>query len=254
MQNTDTNMRVASHLARQNLTSMYEQIATTLREEALSGLYDPTGKLPSEADLCTRFSVSRITVRQALAKLTQEGTIQRKQGKGSYLAGKQIRHGLDSLRSFNDSLAMQGLQAEMRLLSKQLVSVPEHLQGKFGSKIKHCLLLQRLHLADGEPVALGNSYLPARVNELSWQEAEGQPNYALLKSIYGQSVARADIAIGAQLADTQLAQVLKVETGSALLVMTRTSSFANGDCCDQSTFLIRPERYEFVASCHFQAN
>lgn len=246
-------MSVATQLVRQNVTSLYEQIAVQLREEALSGAYEPSGKLPSEAELCARFKVSRITVRLALGKLADEGTVERKQGKGTYVSGKQVRHGLDALRSFHDSLVMQGLKPEMRLLSKEVVALPEHLRGRFGKKASHCVALRRLHLVDGEPIAVGNSYLPKQVELLSWEETQSQPNYTILKGLDGRGVARADIAIRAQSADAELARVLKVQSGSPLLVMTRTSALPNGDCCDYSTFYIRPERYEFVASCTFQA-
>jgi len=245
-------MTIQTQLIRKNVTSLYEQIAVQLRQEALGGAYGPTGKLPSEAELCERFAVSRVTVRLALAKLTEEGTVERKQGKGTYVAGKQVRHGLDALRSFHDSLVMQGLQPEMRLLSKEVVRLPEHLRERFGKHDRYCVLLERLHLVDGEPIAFGRSYLPREVETLGWEETERQPNYAILKSINGSGVARAEIAIRAQLADRDLARTLKVKTGTALLVMTRTSSYANDDCCDSSTFFIRPERYEFVASCAFQ--
>ncbi|MBJ7312206.1 GntR family transcriptional regulator [Rugamonas sp. CCM 8940] len=240
-------------LVRKNITSMYEQIAHQLRNEALGGLYEPSGKMPSEAQLGERFAVSRVTVRLALDQLAQEGTVQRKQGKGTYVAGKQVRHALDAVRSFHDSLLLQGLRPNMRLLTKELVPLPEHLRALFGADVDECLLLRRLHLVDGEPIALGSSYLPAQAAALSWAETECQPNYALLRRLDGQGVARADVAVGAQLAERQQARLLRVRSGSALLVMTRTSRFANGDCCDHSTFHIRPERYTFTASCSFQA-
>jgi GntR family transcriptional regulator len=245
-------MTATTPLVRKNVTSLYEQIAMQLREEALGGLYEPSGKLPSEAQLCERFAVSRITVRLALDRLTEEGVVERKQGKGTYVSGKQVRHNLDALRSFHDSLVMQGLKPEMRVLSKEVVPLPAHLRPLFGKKTSHCVLLERLHLADGEPIAIGISYLPKEVDELGREEIASRPNYALLKSLNGEGVARADVAIRAQLADRRLARLLKTKTGSAVLVMTRTSAFRNGECCDHSTFFIRPERYEFVASCRFQ--
>lgn len=242
----------ATPLLRHNVTSMYEQIATQLRAEALAGAYEPSGKLPSEAQLGARFAVSRVTVRLALDRLARDGTVERKQGKGTYVAGKQVRHALDALRSFHDSLAMQGLKPSMRLLARELVPLPEHLRGRFGPQVVECVFLQRLHLVDGAPIAIGDSYLPAQVARLDWEATERQPNYAILEQIDGHGVARADIAVGAQLADRRLARLLQVKTGSALLRMTRTSSCANGDCCDQTIFYIRPEHYEFVTSCSFQ--
>jgi len=242
----------ATPLLRHNATSMYEQIALQLRAEALGGVYEPTGKLPSEAQLGARFAVSRITVRLALEQLARDGTVERKQGKGTYVAGKQVRHALDALRSFHDALALQGLKPSMRLLARERMPLPEHLRGRFGPQVVECVFLRRVHLVDGAPIAIGDSYLPAEAARLGWEETERQPNYAILKLIDGHGVARADIAVGAQLADRRLARLLRVKTGSALLRMTRTSRLANGDCCDHSTFYIVPEHYEFVTSCTFR--
>lgn len=246
-------MHASDTLIRKNVTSMYEQIAAQLREEVLGGAFEPSGKLPSEAALVERFGVSRVTVRLALGRLEEENVVERKQGKGTYAAGKQVRHALDALRSFHDSLLMQGLKPRMQLLALDLVPVPEQLTARFGKKVKECTFLQRLHLVDDEPIAVGASYLPAPVAAMDWNEAERQPNYAILKSLDGRGVARADVAIGAQLADRELGKLLKVKTGSAVLVMTRISTSVGGACCDYSVFYIRPERYEFVASCSFAA-
>ena len=243
---------LANALDRKNITSLYQQIATRLREEAMNGAYGASGKLPSEAQLCARFGVSRITVRQALDRLEEEGTVERKQGKGTYVAGKRVRHGLDALRSFHDSLVLQGLTPEMRLLSLERAAVPEQLRDRFVDADGGCVLLRRLHLVDGKPIALGASHLPRTIEALDRELVARQPNYALLGAINGKGVAHADIAIRAEAAAGDIARILKVRTGSPLLVMTRTSAFANGACCDHSTFHICPDRYEFFASCTFQ--
>mgnify|MGYP002759981303 FL=1 len=66
-------------------------------------------------------------------------------------------------------------------------------------------------------------------------------------------MARADIAIRAREADKALAGHLGVKRGTALLVMERTSWFGDDQCCDRSTFYIRPERYAFVLSGVFKS-
>jgi GntR family transcriptional regulator len=168
------------------------------------------------------------------------------------VAGKRVRHGLDALRSFHDSLVLQGLKPEMRVLSLEPVDVPEHLRQRFVDADGGCVLLRRLHLVDGRPIALGASYLPRAIADLAPDVVARQPNYALLGAIDGNGVAHADIAIRAQAADRDVARILEIKSGSPLLVMTRTSSFPSGECCDFSTFQICPERYEFFASCTFR--
>lgn len=239
-------------LSRENATSLYEQIAARLLEEMEAGLYEPSGRLPSESDIGERFEVSRVTVRLALDKLVHEGAVVRKQGKGSYVAGRQVRHGLDTLRSFHESLKLQGLKATMQLLEKKVVLLPDDVRQRFAPAAKG-LFLRRLHLVDGEPVALGDSYLPYKLHTFSWSEVERQPAYSLLADRMGEAPARANIAIRAQAADERLAGALKVAVGEALLVMRRTSYFAAGACCDHTHFYVRPERYEFVMSNTFRA-
>jgi GntR family transcriptional regulator len=241
-------------LIRQNVASLYEQIASLLREEINNGLYEPSGKLPSEAELCKRFDVSRVTVRLALDKLTDEKAVERKQGKGTYATGKQLRHGLDHLRSFHDSLVMQGLHPTMKLLSRDVVAVPDKLRTLIGNKEKNCLLLQRLHVVDREPIALGRSYLPVEVESVSWEMTEQKPTYSILEELTGLPVARADLAIKVGAADRELAKTLGLKVGSPLLVMERMSYFPNGACCDYSIFFIRPERYEFVMKTSFASS
>ncbi|SCX92344.1 UTRA domain-containing protein [Pseudomonas sp. NFACC37-1] len=89
---------------------------------------------------------------------------------------------------------------------------------------------------------------------MAWAEVEHQPIYSILESITGLAVSRADLAIRAQEADKSLASALHVKRGAALLVMERTSYFADDRCCDRTTFFIRPERYAFVLSGVFKSN
>lgn len=241
------------HLIRENIASLYEQIASLLSEEIRRGSFEPSGKLPSEAALCLRFGVSRVTVRLALARLEADGAVERKQGKGTYAAGKQLRHGLDHLRSFHESLLRQGLRAEMRLLSREIVDAPGGAPTLMGDEQGRCLRLERLHLVDGEPLAVGRSYLPLPMAEMEWERMQRQPAYALLRELTGQDVARADLAIKVGQADAALAKALQVERGAPLLVMARSSYFADGVCCDRSQFYIRPERYEFSLKTSFAA-
>lgn len=240
-------------LQRENSASLQQQIVALLREEIERGSYEPTGRLPSEAALCARFGVSRVTVRLALAKLSGEGSVERKQGKGTYAAGKRVRHGLDQLRSFHESLLMQGFDASMRLLARAVVAAPERVRALAleGAQDGRCLLLERLHLVDGAPIALGRNYLPPALDVLASERIAQQPAYAILAELTGMPVVRAEITIEVGLAEADVAAALGVAAGSALLVMERASYFTDDRCCDCSVFYIRPERYAFVVKTAF---
>jgi GntR family transcriptional regulator len=239
-------------IVRDNATALYRQIAARLRDEIGSGLFEPSGRLPSEAEIGARFTVSRVTVRLALEELAKSGMIERRKGKGTYVAGKEVRHELDTLRSFHESLVMQGLNAGMRILTLEPMKTPDAIAALLGPGWETCLLLERLHLVDNEPIALGRSFLPTTLATLSREEMERQPTYAIVSALAGLDVERANVTIGAQSADAHLRSILKVAEGAALLVMERTSWFTDNSPAERSTFYVRPERYRFVMNSVFR--
>jgi len=85
-------------------------------------------------------------------------------------------------------------------------------------------------------------------SDLSWQEIEQQPTWALLENSAGQSIIRTDVRIRLHFADKALAAQLKVSKGAPLFQLERTSWFSDQRCAEHSVFYIRPERYEFTWS------
>ncbi|MBY6263764.1 GntR family transcriptional regulator [Azospirillum sp. 412522] len=232
-------------LVRDNATALYRQIADQLRDEIAARLFEPSGRLPTENEIGARFGVSRVTVRLALDRLETDGLIERRKGKGTFTAGKRVQHPLDRLRSFHESLRMQGLDAAMRPLSARMVASPPDLCGDFGPR---CLEVCRLHLVDGEPVALGRSLLPPVVEPVDWEAAGHKPIYGILQDVVGKPVGGADIEVKAAAADAEVAAALGLPAGAPVLVMDRRSVFVGGGCADRSVFHIRSERYSFILS------
>ncbi|WP_042703771.1 GntR family transcriptional regulator [Azospirillum sp. B506] len=232
-------------VVRDNATALYRQIADRLRDEIAARLFEPSGRLPTENEIGVRFGVSRVTVRLALDRLEAEGLIERRKGKGTFTAGKRVQHPLDRLRSFHESLRLQGLDATMRPLSARLVPTPLELREDFGPT---CLEVCRLHLVDGEPVALGRSLLPPALELVDWQAAGHRPIYGILQDIVGKPVGGADIEVKAAAAEAEVAAALGLPAGTPVLVMQRRSVFVGGGCADRSVFDIRSERYSFILS------
>src|SRR6188508_2533234 len=89
----------------------YAQLQEILAEQIRQGTWPPGHLLPSEAELCARFGVSRTVVRQALSELVHEGLIVREQGKGSFVAQPKISEGLvQRLTGFYEDMAQRGFK------------------------------------------------------------------------------------------------------------------------------------------------
>ena len=90
---------------------MYIQLANLISDAIYQGEYRPGDKLPSENMLCRAYSVSRITVRQALNFLIQQGLVFSVHGKGTFVKIPAISHELNKIVSFSRVLQLKGLKA-----------------------------------------------------------------------------------------------------------------------------------------------
>jgi GntR family transcriptional regulator len=239
-------------LVRDDVTSLYEQIATTLQQEIERGAYEPTGKLPSEAELSERFAVSRVTVRLALAKLTDAHVVERKQGKGTFATQRRLQHRLDVLRGFYESIATQGGRARMELRRIEECDVPPGLRATFGD-VAHCMYLERLHLVDDTPVAVAQTCMLPEASAIAREHAAGVPSYELLERVPGWRIADAEMTITAVAAAEDIATWLEVAPNAPLLVLRRTSRLADGRTCESTVFHIRPERLDLVVRSGLEA-
>lgn len=101
----------------------------------------------------------------------------------------------------------------MQVISHTLQPVPEALKGLFEAA-HDCLLLERLHFVDDEPIALGRSHLPAELASVVWTDVEYQPIYSILTDTARPSPA-VTWPFVRKPPDASLASTLHVKRGAA---------------------------------------
>src|SRR5215475_4846403 len=130
----------------------YHQLKEILREKIRAGEWKPGDLIPSERELSETYGISRMTTRQAITDLVNEGVFYREQGKGTFVTRNKITQQLMSLTGFTEDIRARGQNPSTRVLSARLGHadeiVAERLRVAPGQAI---VLLQRLRLADGEP-------------------------------------------------------------------------------------------------------
>ena len=112
-------------------TPLFQQLAATLRAAIDAGEYPPGSRLPTENELCERYSVSRVTVRKALDELSQGEFLVRKPGKGTFVAEKKIQRKLDGVLSYTNMCYMMGYQPGAKTIKITL----EQPTGKNGGSL-----------------------------------------------------------------------------------------------------------------------
>src|SRR2546423_10990861 len=135
----------STHTSRQSRYREIERYLRSLVERAGPG--DP---LPREAELCERFSVSRMTVRQALQELTNDGLVERRRGQGTFVAHRPVHRRPGVFLSFTEEMNRRGVQATSRLLGAAMDDArrSETLDLGLGPD-SQVVRITRVRLADG---------------------------------------------------------------------------------------------------------
>lgn len=122
-------------------------------------------KLPSENELADHYKVPRLTVRKALNKLEERGTIYSRQGKGRYLKeeSKQIQLQLTAKTSFTDKMKKAGYQLETRNIQFEQIGYDQQIYEVLGCEEGDLVYkVSRIRLIEGEPIAIHNSFVSDR--------------------------------------------------------------------------------------------
>jgi len=202
----------------------YQSIAEELRRRLESGDLGGSRLLPSESELSEQYSASRVTVRRALEILREEGLVDSRQGFGWFVATDPLRQSLGRLGTIERQLADEGVVSTRRVLDFRFVNAPPRARQVLGCD--SVLRVRRLNLADGEPFALVTVWCPEEYGaELSRADVERSPFYELLDVPLGGATQ----TIGAAVASSSEADLLKVPVGSPVLRCERTTRSVEGE-------------------------
>jgi GntR family transcriptional regulator len=228
---------------------LWYQIAERLRVSIGRGEFVAGDRLPSETELHAAFGVSRTTARAALDSLKQEGLITRRSGKGSILL-RRIEQPSQRLAGFAEDMRMQGLKPgyvtrAIRLLPGPVDRLRAH--GLKPSEARDLLEIERLLLANDQPVGLSQSWLVPNILKLpripEIGELDGGSLYTWIEAQTGVSIVRGEEYVEATTADAAIARILDVPEGAPLLSVKRTSRAADGMVVEYAELRYRADRY-----------
>lgn len=206
---------------------------------AVAEAIGPGGALPSERELMTRYDVSRATVRRAIDTLAAEHVVEREQGRGTFVARSRVRSSLH-LASFSHDMRRRGLEPSSRVIGLSRMPTSGSTASFFDGAA--AWRLERLRLADGEPMAVEVGWVSAElVEDLDRADLTGSL-YTVLANDHDCEIDAADQTVWASHADLRLAGLLDLEPGAPLLTFERHSR-SRGRPVEHVTSWYRGDRY-----------
>jgi GntR family transcriptional regulator len=199
----------------------YYEIAVDLCADIEQGRFRPGELIPSESQLCERYGVSRMTVRQGLNLLTEAGYIHSLPGKGSYVLAPELgRVRLD----LQEGVLADGRHLEPRLVGVEVVGARREVAQALGLGVGAKVVeLMRLSLLEGQPIAFEEKYLPYIKGK---PLVERELRYAAFPELVAQShdshLVKVRTAVYASQVSSAAAASLGVEGGSPVLVLEQT--------------------------------
>ena len=227
----------------------YYQLKEFIRERIRSGEWTPGMLIPSERELCERYGISRMTARQAITELVNEGLLYREQGKGTFVdrARPKIPQQLMSLTGFTQDIRGREQRPGAHVLEAGMWdadgATAEALRIKPGQPV---FRLRRLRLADTEPLAIETT----RVNFIGCErlldyDLEHDSLYRVLTEIFDMPPVAADQEIEADLAGAEEANLLGLTPGDPVLRTRRTTTTRRGQPIEFAVSLYRGDKYRF---------
>jgi GntR family transcriptional regulator len=219
----------------------YYRIQMEIRKRIESGVWLPGEMIPTESRIAEDHHVSLGTVRRAIQDLVTDGLLYRMQGKGTLVAGTNLKRETLRYYRFKEDFTKKEVSHRIVLLSLEKISGRADINRLLKvSRDMELYLLKRIFVRFGKPVVYSISYLPVGIvpglEELSCHRIERVPLYLALENKYGIPTKENEELIAVAPADSEVAEVLHVAENSPLLRI------------DMLCFTYRKKPYEFRTS------
>ncbi len=225
----------------------YFKVQRHLVSQIDRGVFKPGDPVPTEAEICKRYGVSRTTARRALAELMRDGRVFRPTPRGRLhvVRGPVDQQLLRFVGFFTEDLLARGLRHEAQVLSAEWVpaaAAPSVL--RLGAP-ERVALITRLHRGGDVPMALQRSYLPGDLfPDILAQNLSGSL-LELVEARYGLRFVRASQHLRARLPARHEQLILQIPHSLPVFVVERTSFDERGRALEHLVSVLPSDRYNF---------
>lgn len=225
-----------------NSIPLYIQLKEKIEENVLNGIYE--AKIPSEREIMDEFYVSRSTVRQAISELVDEGVLEKRPGKGTFISLKPINDWLGNLSSTTETIERMGMKPGARLIRAERVNVTPYLKKVTG--LVEAYRFKRIRYANKIPIGIENNYYSLELGKkIKSYDLDTVTLYDLLELKLGIHTKEADQFIRAGKVSVEDANLLGIPKNSIMLNVGRKLTDVNGEFVEFEQASYRADMYAF---------
>ena len=202
---------------------VYYQLKNDFIKKIANGIWKAGDCISSERELCEIYGVSRMTIRQAIGELVQEGILTRKKGKGTFVCEQKVNQ--KDMMSFTEMIKQSGRSLETKVVEFEIIDTPEDIQDVF--ILDRLYKISRKRIVDNECIAVETVYIPVDYcGHLNKEMLEGSL-YKVLEG-FGYIITNSNSSIVAVNVDDEIRKILECEIDTPILKVV-SKTFTNTD-------------------------
>ena len=223
---------------------LYAQMEELIRENLETGKWAPGSIIASENELSREHGISRMTVRNVITKLVQEGLLFRIPGKGTYVAEPKIVAKSLSYAGIREQLEQMGYEVSTKLLDITCTKGTKEMCDRFGvGQNSLFYVIRRLRYIKAEPLSVHTSYIPISLCPgLEKLDLVSEQLCKVLSKEYGLNRNRTQETLESVAATKEDAKILNISPGHPLLLLHDTIMEENGKPFEYASVLFRGEK------------
>ncbi|CDO17920.1 UbiC transcription regulator-associated domain pr otein [Streptococcus gallolyticus] len=223
----------------------YIRIHDAIKKEIDGGVWEIGQRLPSERDLADDYEVSRMTLRQAITLLVEEGILERRVGSGTYVASHRVQEKMRGTTSFTEIVHSQGKMPSSQLISYQRKPANETEIQQLQLKATDTVVrMERVRFADNVPLVFEVASIPEKLIQ-SFNQEDITEHFFQTLTDNGYEIGKSQQTIYAKNASERVANYLKVPKNHAVLALTQVSYFTDGRPFEYVHSQYVGDRFEF---------
>lgn len=224
---------------------LYFQLVELIMKDIEEGKYLPNEKIPSERELCELYSLSRVTVRQAIAELENMNVLHKEHGRGTFVSPKMSQT-LQNFYSFTDEMIKLGKTPSSKVLSFKVVEATKKVARKLQCEIESKVFeIVRLRYADADAMMYERTYLPyERFSDLEKSAIENNPMYDVFRNTYAVVFSKAEETLKPVTTRDYEAELLNINPAIPSMMIERIT-FEDDDIIEYTISIARGDQFEY---------
>ncbi len=230
-----------------DVVSLYEQLEEILKNKIITGELKSSERLPSIKEISNEYGISVITVRKAIQSLADEGLVETRQGKGTFVIAQKFKRDMNRIISFSESCLVNGKTPGSIIIEKKIIDATSMIKQKLAlQNEEQVVFISRLRTVDGEPMLIEENHYPLDYAFLLKEDIENESVFNLIREKTGMNVAYAEREFEIIRAQHKEAALLQIHTNDPLLLIRAVSFFSNEKPVYYGKQMINGEKFRFT--------